>query len=143
MGLVPKVNYDTRQYWEINLHPSADPVSHYDEDPSDFFMRYGYNTKRFVFLINRDQDLKDKFSLKMQGVFIYSSHFIPEVNSSIVCQHGNNFDEDQDSLIVLSDTIRIITETAEQEHDIRRYGRPTEGRCCKCILQADTHDEVG
>ena len=65
------------------------------------------------------------------------------MNSSIVCKHGNNFDEDQDSLIVLSDTITIITESSEQEHDIRRYGRPTEGRSCRGILQADTHDEVG
>ena len=136
-------SYDTRQYWEINLHPSADPVSHYDEDPRDFFMRYGYNTKRFLFPINRDTDLQGGFDKKMQGEFIYQSHFIPEVNSSIVCKHGNNFDEDQDSLIVLSDTITIISESSEQEHDVRRYGRPTVGRCCKCIIQADTHDEVG
>ena len=68
---------------------------------------------------------------------------IPEVNSSVECQHGNKFDEDQNSLIVLSDKITIICATSEQEHDIRSYGRPTEGRSCRCILQADTHDEVG
>ena len=93
----------------------------------------------FIFPIHRDQDFQEKFHRKRQGNFQYPSDFIPVVDSSMLCQHGNQYDLNK--LIKISDTILKIDENTELELKIGLYERPTVGSC-KCTIQADTHDQV-
>ena len=112
----------------------------HDKDADvDYHRRHGYNKTSFEYPIKSSSNLRDKFIKRMNGNFEISETIVPKFEVSHVCEpHGNNYVPD--NLIKVSPNIKIFTETSEFILQSECYGKPAEG--CKCILQADTHEDI-
>ena len=135
-------NYDTTNHWEKMQTQRPEKAKHYEDTPQDFHTRYGYNRTRFIFPIHRDPEMQTKYQEKLKNQVTYPTEFIPEVDPTLLCTHGYQFDADPARLTLLGETATIIYESHDEELNIKRFGRPTIGHC-GCILQSDTHEQVG
>ena len=70
------------------------------------------------------------------------NQIVPTCDGHAICDnHGNNFNPDDQKLVLVSENITIYTESCDKILPIPSYARPTvEG--CKCLAQADTHDHL-
>jgi hypothetical protein len=107
----------------------------------DHFERHGYNLTSFEYPIKRDQIFRDKFIGRLNGNMDIPAKIVPAFEPNACERHGNGYNPSPENLKKISPNIKVFTETYEFILDSESYGRPTDGNC-KCILQADTHENL-
>ena len=137
-------NQENPYYWNKRSGNRPNLIDHFlDGLPGgDYHKKHGYNRTAFEYPIKRNKELQDKFCARLNGTFDLPNQIVPTCDGHEICDnHGNNFNPDDQKLVLVSENITIYTESCDKILPIPSYARPTvEG--CKCLAQADTHDHL-
>ena len=130
-------------FWKRLRTERPEPSDHFLEMSSveDHFGRHGYNLTSFEYPIKRDHILRDKFVDRLKGNLEIPAKIVPGFEPNACERHGNGYNPSSQNLKKMSPNVKVFTETYEFIFDSESYGRPTDGNC-KCILQADTHENL-
>ena len=132
---------DSSYYWDKRSTKKSNVVEHFLERKAaeDHRIKHGYNRTKFKFPIKRCPNLREKFVRRVNGSFDLPDKIIPTYDCQVHCQHDEEYSQEDDKLILISENIIVFTESCDRVFSIPSYGRPSAGNC-KCVLQADTHD---
>ena len=135
------------RYWKKKLEEDILDSNNDDEDtPTEnnsvhylLQERTYHNKKTIKFPLHTCEYQREILNQKNNGTFTLPEVLIPEYSDMNVCDHGNLYENSNDSCLpILSNTITIYSSDGQFTYPTTVYYRRSLGQC-RCIQQVDTH----
>ena len=116
----------------------SEKLKHYLDEPVNYTKLYGHNRTFIKYPFHRDDEMRTKWDAKGNGTFVYPAVMKPKHDRFLYCKHGYGYNQDDNTLKLLTDGILVYTMIGEQKYATQLYYRPSAGPC-RCQQHVDGH----
>ena len=107
--------------------------------PTQYNKMYGYNRTKVLFPFERSKEQQETWIKRVNHVYDdFPISFVPIWSIEKTCSHGFQFDPNDDSMVLESETILVYNNIGEQVFEVKNYARKSS-HSCKELFRVDGH----